>query len=93
MILPPALTIIRFIWNCRCIVHEFNWITETCARLIIFEYLEVFHNDQRRHSALDYLSLVVFERVRLPVISVSTKWGEVHAEGRWHLWTGNYQYI
>jgi len=34
------------------------------AKTAIFEYIEVFYNRQRRHSYLDYLSPVEFERQR-----------------------------
>ena len=36
--------------------------THLAARTALFEYLEVFYNRQRRHSALGYLSPVEFER-------------------------------
>ena len=32
------------------------------ARTALFEYIEVFYNRQRRHSALDYLSPDAYER-------------------------------
>jgi Integrase core domain len=32
------------------------WATRAVARTELFEYLEVFYNGQRRHSALGYLS-------------------------------------
>lgn len=35
--------------------------TRTDARLALFDYLEVFYNRERRHSALDYLSPAAFE--------------------------------
>lgn len=35
--------------------------TQLVARTAIFEYLEVFYNRQRRHSALGYLSPVAYE--------------------------------
>ncbi len=35
----------------------------------IFEYLEVFHNRERRHSALAMLTRLEFERVQ-PLVSV-----------------------
>jgi putative transposase len=37
------------------------WPTRRAARQAIFEYLEVFYNRQRRHSALGYLSPAAFE--------------------------------
>lgn len=36
--------------------------TQLAARTALFEYLEVFYNRQRRHSALDYLSPDEYER-------------------------------
>lgn len=36
--------------------------TQLAARTALFEYLEVFYNRQRRHSALGYLSPVEYER-------------------------------
>ncbi len=32
------------------------------ARQLIFEYIEVFYNQQRRHSTLGYLSPVTYEQ-------------------------------
>ena len=32
------------------------------AKLLIFEYIEVFYNRIRRHSALDYVSPMQFEQ-------------------------------
>lgn len=34
------------------------------AKLSIFEYVEVFYNRQRRHSALGYMSPEQYERLR-----------------------------
>jgi len=42
-----------------CAEH-FNSIT--AAKSAIFEYIEVFYNQKRRHSALGYLSPVEYER-------------------------------
>ncbi len=36
--------------------------TQLEARSALFEYIEVFYNRQRRHSALGYLSPESFER-------------------------------
>lgn len=39
-----------------------NYITREQAKQSIFEYVEVFYNRQRRHSTINYLSPVVFEK-------------------------------
>jgi len=42
------------------------------ARTALFEYIEVFYNRQRRHSALGYLSPEAFERrwaTQTPVVA------------------------
>ena len=36
------------------------------ARTVLFEYIEVFYNRQRRHSSLGYVSPVDFELAALP---------------------------
>ena len=46
------------------LVHDAKWATRTAARIELFEYLEIFYNGQRRHSALDYLSPRAFEQRR-----------------------------
>lgn len=46
------------------LVHEAAWATRAAARAELVEYLEVFYNGQRRHSALGYLSPRAFERQR-----------------------------
>lgn len=38
-----------------------NYLTREQAKRSIFEYIEIFYNRQRLHSALDYLSPVEFE--------------------------------
>jgi transposase InsO family protein len=43
------------------LIHRQPWPTRTAARQAIFEWIEVFYNRQRRHSALDYLSPMAFE--------------------------------
>lgn len=43
------------------LVHLENYETRDAARQSIFEYVEVFYNRVRRHSALNYLSPVDFE--------------------------------
>jgi putative transposase len=44
------------------LVYETAWRTRAEARPAIFEYLEVFYNGQRLHSALGYVSPIAFER-------------------------------
>jgi putative transposase len=39
-----------------------NYVTREQARQSIFEYVEIFYNRQRRHSTMDYLSPMAFER-------------------------------
>jgi len=43
------------------LIHLENYETRAAARHSIFEYIEVFYNRVRRHSALNYLSPVNFE--------------------------------
>jgi len=42
-------------------VYEHRYETRADARQSIFEYIEMFYNRQRRHSALGYRSPVLFE--------------------------------
>ena len=44
--------------------HHYRYRTRAEARQSIFEYIEVFYNNQRRHSYLDYRSPVAFEEQR-----------------------------
>jgi transposase InsO family protein len=46
------------------LVHDAAWTSRTAARAELFEYLEVFYNARRRHSALGYLSPRAFEQQR-----------------------------
>ncbi len=43
-----------------------RWRTRVELANAIFEYLEVFHNRQRRHSSLSMLTPVEFEARRQP---------------------------
>ena len=43
------------------LIDRVRWASRRAARQAIFEWLEVFSNRQRRHSALGYLSPVAFE--------------------------------
>jgi transposase InsO family protein len=44
------------------LVYTSAWATRAEARTDVFEYLEGFYNNQRRHSSLGYLTPVAFER-------------------------------
>jgi putative transposase len=44
------------------LVHTRAWPTRQAARTAIYDYIEVFYNRRRRHSALDYLSPTEYER-------------------------------
>ena len=44
------------------LVRDAAWATRATARAALFEYLEIFYNGQRRHSALGYLSPRAFEQ-------------------------------
>ena len=46
------------------LVHGQRWPSRRAARLDVFEWIEVFYNRQRRHSALAYWSPVGFEASR-----------------------------
>jgi len=43
------------------LIYQNNYQTREDAKQDIFEYIEVFYNRKRRHSALDYLSPEQFE--------------------------------
>ena len=45
----------------RELVYRSAWRTRDDARADVFDYIEVFYNRTRRHSALDYLSPAAFE--------------------------------
>ncbi|WP_442788403.1 IS3 family transposase [Dactylosporangium sp. NBC_01737] len=49
------------------LLNRRRWKTRIELANAIFEYLEVFHNRQRRHSALGMLAPAEFERL-LPTI-------------------------
>ena len=42
-------------------IYRQSWPTRAAARTAIFEYIEVFYNRQRRHSAIGYKSPEAFE--------------------------------
>jgi transposase InsO family protein len=43
------------------LVEQAHWISREEARQAVFEWITVFYNRQRRHSALGYRSPVEFE--------------------------------
>ena len=47
------------------LLYRSSWPTRQMARTAIFEYIEVFYNTRRRHSALGYMCPAEFEEVRL----------------------------
>jgi putative transposase len=46
------------------LVHDADFATPSEARAAIFEYIEVFYNNQRRHSSLGYVSPAEYEQSR-----------------------------
>ena len=50
------------------LIYETNFVTRAQASQAIFEYLEVFYNRIRRHSYLDFVSPVTYERQHTPQI-------------------------
>jgi len=48
------------------LVHGADFATRAEARAAIFEYIEVFYNNQRRHSSLGYVSPAEYEQSATP---------------------------
>jgi putative transposase len=46
----------------RELAADADWATREAARTAVFEYIEVWYNQQRRHSSLGYLSPAAFEQ-------------------------------
>ena len=44
------------------LIHGVDFATRAEARAVVFEYIEVFYNRQRRHSTLGYVSPAEFEQ-------------------------------
>jgi putative transposase len=44
------------------LVHHEDYLTRAEARASIFEYIEMFYNNQRRHSSLGYVSPAEYEQ-------------------------------
>jgi transposase InsO family protein len=52
------------------LLHRQAWPTRAAARLVIFEYIEVWYNRRRRHSPLGYATPIDFETLaREPAIA------------------------
>jgi putative transposase len=47
------------------LVHRCRYATRDAARHDIFEYMEIFYNRRRRHSALGYKSPAEFAKIAL----------------------------
>jgi transposase InsO family protein len=52
------------------LVHDRRFPSRAVARRDIFDYIEVFYNRVRRHSALDYVSPAEFELTQLTQLAV-----------------------
>ena len=48
------------------LIHDADFATRWEARAAIFEYIEVFYNNQRRHSSLGYVSPAEYEQSSTP---------------------------
>lgn len=46
----------------RELADDADWLTRDAARTAVFEYIEVWYNQQRRHSSLGYRSPATYER-------------------------------
>ena len=44
------------------LVHDAEFVTREEVRAAIFEYIEVFYNNQRLHSSLGYVSPAAYEQ-------------------------------
>lgn len=45
------------------LVHRTDYVSRSHARASVFEYIEIFYNGRRRHSALGHISPVEYETV------------------------------
>ena len=57
------------------LVHHETYRTHDLARQSLFEYIEVFYNRVRRHSALGYKSPVQFAEAILLIPRAHNSWG------------------
>jgi putative transposase len=51
--------------ECELLDRE-SFRTQADARMAVFDFIEGWYNPQRRHSSLDYLSPMIFERAHRP---------------------------
>jgi putative transposase len=58
----------RFFATLECeLLDRTRFKTQVDARLAVFEFIEGWYNPHRRHSALDYLSPINYERSYVPM--------------------------
>lgn len=53
------------------LLHRHSWPTKERLRVAIFEYIEGFYNNKRRHSALGYLSPTEYEEGTMSEVTVA----------------------
>ncbi len=53
------------------LIDRTSFSTKSAARLAVFDFIEGFYNPQRRHSSIEDLSPIEFERRRRPEAAVS----------------------
>ena len=53
------------------LLNTSSWSTRAELASAIFNYIEIFHNRQRRHSSLGYLTPVEYEKLQLQATSVA----------------------
>ncbi len=53
------------------LIDRTSFPTKSAARLAVFDFIEGFYNPQRRHSSIEDLSPIEFERRRRPEAAVS----------------------
>jgi putative transposase len=51
------------------LVHEMVFFSRAIARAHITEFIEVFYNRQRRHSAINYMTPALFELALSPQLA------------------------
>ncbi len=56
----------------RELADDADWATRDEARTAVFEYIEVWYNQQRRHSSLGYLSPAAYERQQENIKELTT---------------------